>query len=164
MPAATAAAEPPEEPPGVHVGFHGLAVGPIAECSVEDPMANSSMLVLPTTTAPAAPSFSTTVALKGETYPSRIGDAQVVTSSRIAMLSLIATGMPSRGERTQPASRRASAAAASARAPSSRSRMKAHREPCFDFARARAASVRSRALCCPASRAARSAATVAFAT
>ena len=61
-PAATAAALPPLEPPGTRVGSSGLRVGPNAEFSVLDPMANSSRLVLPTTIAPAARSRSTTVA------------------------------------------------------------------------------------------------------
>ncbi|OGL14501.1 MAG: hypothetical protein A3F92_08255 [Candidatus Rokubacteria bacterium RIFCSPLOWO2_12_FULL_71_22] len=62
MSAATAAAEPPEEPPGTRVRSHGLRVGPNAECSVEEPIANSSMFVLPSSTAPAASRRSTTVA------------------------------------------------------------------------------------------------------
>ena len=53
-PAAPAAAEPPLEPPGTRSRSHGLAVGPNAECSVDEPIANSSMLVLPRMTAPAA--------------------------------------------------------------------------------------------------------------
>ncbi|GIU89929.1 MAG: hypothetical protein KatS3mg010_1028 [Acidimicrobiia bacterium] len=61
-PAATAAAEPPDDPPGTRVGSCGLRVGPNAEFSVDDPIANSSRLVLPTTTAPAARNRSTTVA------------------------------------------------------------------------------------------------------
>jgi hypothetical protein len=54
MPAATAAAEPPEEPPGVRATSQGLCVGPWIECSVDEPIANSSMLVRPTRIAPAA--------------------------------------------------------------------------------------------------------------
>ena len=60
--AATAAAEPPLDPPGTHAGFQGLRLGPRTECSVVDPMANSSQFVLPMTTAPAAVSRSMTVA------------------------------------------------------------------------------------------------------
>ena len=52
--AATAAAEPPEEPPGTWSRFQGLRVMEKPEFSVEEPMANSSMLVLPSTTAPAS--------------------------------------------------------------------------------------------------------------
>ena len=61
-PAATAAAEPPEEPPGTRSRSRGLRVGPKAEASVEEPMANSSRLVLPTAMAPAAATRCTTVA------------------------------------------------------------------------------------------------------
>ena len=60
--AATAAAEPPLDPPGTQARFHGLRVGPVTECSVVDPIANSSQFVLPMTTAPAAVRRSTTVA------------------------------------------------------------------------------------------------------
>ena len=56
--AATAAAEPPLLPPGTRARSHGLLVGPQAECSVDEPMANSSMLVLPRMAAPAASSRS----------------------------------------------------------------------------------------------------------
>ena len=60
--AATAAAEPPEEPPGMRDVSHGLRVIWKAEFSVELPIANSSMFNRPNTTAPAAFSFSITVA------------------------------------------------------------------------------------------------------
>src|SRR5437764_3766395 len=48
MRAATATAEPPDDPPGTRVVSHGLHAGPNAECSVDDPIANSSKFVLPT--------------------------------------------------------------------------------------------------------------------
>src|SRR5208283_5338374 len=62
-PAATAAAEPPLDPPGTRSRSHGLRVFMKAEFSVDDPMANSSMFVFPIKTAPACLSFSVTVAL-----------------------------------------------------------------------------------------------------
>ena len=62
-PAATAAADPPEEPPGTRSVSHGLAVGWKAEDSVEEPKANSSMLVLPTGVAPASSRRWTQVAV-----------------------------------------------------------------------------------------------------
>ena len=61
-PAATAAAEPPPEPPGTRVGSHGLRVGPYAEFSVDEPIANSSVFVLPSTRRPCALQRSITVA------------------------------------------------------------------------------------------------------
>ncbi len=61
-PAATAAAEPPELPPGTRVRSCGLSVGPYAEFSVDEPMPNSSRFVLPITTPPASRRRRTTVA------------------------------------------------------------------------------------------------------
>src|SRR5262245_66247300 len=57
-PAATAAAEPPEEPPGTSGVFaplrrHGEITGPRNELSFDEPMANSSLLSLPSMTAPS---------------------------------------------------------------------------------------------------------------
>src|SRR5678815_3660759 len=67
MPAATAATEPPEDPPGTRSGARGFFAGPNALCSVDDPIANSSMLDLATRIAPAADSFSAAVAAYGLT-------------------------------------------------------------------------------------------------
>ena len=64
-PAATAAALPPDEPPGTRVRSHGLSTGPKPEFSLEEPIANSSWLVLPSSGAPASASFLTTVAVYG---------------------------------------------------------------------------------------------------
>ena len=60
--AATAAADPPPEPPGIRCRSQGLWVGPYAECSVEEPIANSSMFVLPRMTTPASFNRRVTVA------------------------------------------------------------------------------------------------------
>ena len=60
-PALTAAAEPPPEPPGTRVGSHGLCVGPYAEFSVDEPIANSSVLVLPSSVSPASLTRDATV-------------------------------------------------------------------------------------------------------
>ena len=65
VPAATAAAEPPEEPPGTRVESQGLVTGPKAEFSFDEPIANSSWLVLPSTGAPAACRLRTAVAVYG---------------------------------------------------------------------------------------------------
>src|SRR3990172_688483 len=74
--AATAAAEPPLEPPGTVPVSQGFAVGWKPEFSVEEPMANSSMLVFPRKTAPAARRRLTTVASYGGAKDSRIFEAQ----------------------------------------------------------------------------------------
>jgi hypothetical protein len=54
IPPATAAPEPPEEPPQEVSGSHGLRTGPKCGFSEEKPKANSCMPVRPMTTAPAA--------------------------------------------------------------------------------------------------------------
>ena len=53
MPAARAAAAPPEDPPAPWSGLNGLAVGPNTALVVLADQANSGRLVLPTTTQPA---------------------------------------------------------------------------------------------------------------
>ena len=58
-PAATAAAAPPLDPPGVRAGFHGLRVTPNTGLSVKPLSENSGVLVLPISTAPAARSLAT---------------------------------------------------------------------------------------------------------
>jgi hypothetical protein len=57
-----AAADPPLDPPGVRSVAHGLRTGPKAEFSFDEPIANSSQLVLPMITAPADSRRCTTVA------------------------------------------------------------------------------------------------------
>src|SRR4029079_18989250 len=64
--AAPADAEPPEEPPGTKFVLapsrrHGLATGPKHEVSFEEPIANSSLLSLPSRTAPSRQSCEVTV-------------------------------------------------------------------------------------------------------
>src|SRR5207253_2645560 len=53
-PALTAAALPPPEPPGTRVVSQGLRLGPYAEFSVDEPMANSSRFVFPRSDRPAS--------------------------------------------------------------------------------------------------------------
>src|SRR5204863_6604226 len=65
MLAATATALPLDDPPGVRATSHGLRVGPKAEFSDELPIANSSMLPMPTTMAPASSKRCTNVAVYG---------------------------------------------------------------------------------------------------
>src|SRR5688500_18114942 len=96
-PAATAAALPPDEPPGTLVGSCGLRVGPNAEFSVELPIANWSRFDLPIATAPAAARRSATVASYGGFQPSRIFDEHVVATPVVQRLSFSATGTPASG-------------------------------------------------------------------
>src|SRR5437660_924661 len=97
MRAATATADPPLDPPGVRSIAHGLRVGPNAEFSVDEPIANSSQLVLPMTTAPARSRRATAVASYGGTKDSRIRDPAVVRTPRVQRLSFSATGTPASG-------------------------------------------------------------------
>src|SRR5258708_31080612 len=114
--AASAAALPPPEPPGTRSTFHGLRVGPYAEFSVELPMANSSMFVLPRIGMPAARSRAVTVASYGDVQPSRIFDPQVVGISVVVNTSLSASGTPASGGGSEsPAATAGSTRAASAR-------------------------------------------------
>src|SRR5712691_9569586 len=119
IPAATDAAEPPLLPPGARSRSQGLCVGKKAECSVEDPIANSSMLVLPSITAPAKFKRSITAALYGGLKFSNIREPQVVGIPLVQMTSLIARGIPVSDEMVSPLSKCRSASAACFNASSS---------------------------------------------
>src|SRR3954462_5774714 len=67
VPCATAAADPPLDPPGTRSGATGLRTGPNAEFSFDDPIANSSQLVFPSSTPPAASILSIAGASYGAT-------------------------------------------------------------------------------------------------
>ena len=54
MPAATADADPPDEPPAMWPGFQGLRQGPSSALSVVPVMPYSGVLVLPSGTTPLA--------------------------------------------------------------------------------------------------------------
>jgi hypothetical protein len=64
-PAASAAADPPDEPPAERSNDQGLRVAPNTSLTVSAFQPNSGVLVLPTTTQPAARSRSTS----GESLP-----------------------------------------------------------------------------------------------
>src|ERR1700756_5192004 len=115
--AASAAALPPPEPPGTRSTFQGFRVGPYAEFSVDEPIANSSMLVLPRIGMPAARNRAVTVASYGERQPSRILDPQVVGMSIVVNTPLSASGTPASADGSRsPAATALSTAAAAASA------------------------------------------------
>ena len=62
-PSETAAAEPPEEPPGTLFGSTGFFTGPYVDFSFELPIANSSQFKRPIIIAPCSTKRLTTVAL-----------------------------------------------------------------------------------------------------
>ena len=122
-PAATAAALPPLEPPGVRCGFQGLRVTPQVADSVKPQIASSGSSVLPTTIAPASRSRRTISesAAAGSVKPSV---PWVVSSPATSISSLSAIGTPSSGRSSPPCSR-ASACSASSSARSARTTRKA---------------------------------------
>ena len=65
MPAATAAAAPPLEPPVDRSGLQGLRVAPCWRVSVETLRPNSEVAVFPATTRPAARQRATMGSSKG---------------------------------------------------------------------------------------------------
>ena len=71
-PAATRAAEPPEEPPGVWSVFQGLRVAPNASGSVMPLAPNSGVLVRPNSTTPAAFQRRTSSESTGALWPARL--------------------------------------------------------------------------------------------
>ena len=114
-PAATAAAVPPDEPPGVFVGSHGLRVSPVRSELVSPLQPNSGVVVLPSRIAPASRSravagASTSHGWSGSTVwlPRRVGQPFV------RMRSLIVVGTPSSGPTGSPRCQRISLAAAAA--------------------------------------------------
>src|ERR1700754_1967366 len=80
-------------------------------------MENSSMLVLPRMTAPAARSRVVIVASYGGCQPLRIFDPAVVGMSVVVNTSFSATGTPASGPSSSPAERRSSTLRAAASAP-----------------------------------------------
>src|SRR5215475_10168920 len=127
--AATAAAEPPEEPPGTSLASlprrrHGEATGPKHDVSLDEPIANSSLLSLPRSTAPSRQRLAVTVDSYGGLKPSRICEHAVVRTPSVQNRSLMPSGRPS-SEPPSPFASRASEACAISRARSGVSSTKA---------------------------------------
>ena len=97
-PAATAAADPPLDPPGVTAADHGFTVGPNSNGSVVQWLPHSGVLVLPNTTRPASRYRSTVQADSVETWSRNARDpiASRVPASA-APRSLSRNGTPVRG-------------------------------------------------------------------
>src|SRR4051794_34467137 len=121
-PAATAAAGPPEEPPGMWPRFHGLLVVPnrsLYVCTLPD---QRGTLVLPNTIAPAAFKRATDGASWAGTWSVSSTAPPVERRPATSIASLIVIGSPWSGPRHSPRAASASARSASARA-RSRSRV-----------------------------------------
>ena len=92
--AATAAAEPEEEPPGMSWGSVGFRVGPNADVSPLAPHANSSMFIIPRIIASSVFSLLITVALNGATKFSKTFEPQFVVKFFTQIFDLTAKHRP----------------------------------------------------------------------
>src|SRR6185312_9287233 len=97
-PAATAAAEPPDEPPGTSFASEpfrrqGDVTAPKYEVSFDEPMANSSQLSLPSITAPSRQRLAVTVDSYSGLNPSRMWLAAWVCTPLVAKRSFTPSGM-----------------------------------------------------------------------
>ena len=125
MPAATAAPDPPDEPPGVRVTSHGLRAGAQRMGSVTPLAPNSGVLVLPRLTIPAASIESVTPSETWGTKSRNASDPNVVGTPAVRFRSLIAVGTPRSGPSpggTAAARSRACATVVVTNAPTSSSR------------------------------------------
>ena len=114
--AATEAPEPLLEPPGARCtsASHGFRGVPMCWLVPQPPMANSTVLALPMTIAPASISRRASVAVAGETRLSQCLLPPVVTRPSMSMMSFSAMGTPCQGPIPWPA--RIALCAASAQA------------------------------------------------
>jgi len=97
QPEATAAPDPPDDPPGVREISQGLRVMPHSGESVNPEVANSGVFVLPTIMAPAVSSRSTSTGFQSGTQFCSSFEPRVVSLPLVGVKSLIAMGMPSSG-------------------------------------------------------------------
>ena len=104
--AATPAAEPEDEPPGVCAGLCGFLVLPGVR------LASSVVTVLPRMMAPAARSTATQVASLSGCCPLNSGEPFCVGMSAVLMMSFMPTGSPCSAPRPLPDARCLSAARA----------------------------------------------------
>ncbi len=102
MPAATAAAAPPDEPPVVRVGSHGLRAAPNRRGSVVATIPNSGRFVVPTMIAPASRRRVTPTHSIGGAKSPKNDDPNVSRLPSTGRLFLIAMGTPASG-RSSPA-------------------------------------------------------------
>src|SRR5262249_25687880 len=108
-PAATAAAPPPDEPPGVFDTSHGFLVIPVSGLSVTPFHPNSGVVVLPIRIAPLSRSRATAGASSSHgPAGSIVFEPRSVGHPFVSRMSLIETGTPSRGPSGSALNQRAS--------------------------------------------------------
>ena len=93
-PAARAAADPPDEPPGARERSQGLFVVPYMTLKVCQSISQSGTLVVPNRTAPASRRRSTTTAFSSGTCDARLGSPHVMCRPATPKASLIVMGTP----------------------------------------------------------------------
>ena len=123
IPAASAAADPPLDPPGVFEKSQGLRVMPLSGQSVTPFQPNSGMVVLPMTIAPASRARAT----EGESSLSGVSGSDSLEPLSVAqpvasMASFTVIGTPSSGPAGAPCDHLASALRAASSASLSSSR------------------------------------------
>ncbi len=96
-PAASAAAAPPLDPPGVRSRFHGFRVAPFSSDSVNATVPNSGVFVFPRITKPASRSRRTTAVSKSGMLSANARLEYVVRMPAVGVRSLIAIGTPRNG-------------------------------------------------------------------
>ena len=99
QPVVAATAAPPEEPPGVRSRAQGLRVCPKSGERQNEECANSGVVVLPTTIAPAALRRRTITGSASGTQSAKQADPRVVRWPLMGVKSFKATGTPWRGAR-----------------------------------------------------------------
>ena len=117
-PAASAAAPPPVEPPGVRVTSHGLLVVPKIGLVLCQSAASGGTLVLPRSTAPAARRRATITASRAGWWFEYAGEPAVVRTPATSSVSFTVHGTPWNGPHHSPRARAPSAALARASAAS----------------------------------------------
>ena len=126
IPVATLTPAPADEPPQVSAGAHGLRVKPVSGETPSSECANSVVVVLPITTAPAARRRATAVtsALAGGASAIK-GEPQRVGRPATSRMSFTDTGTPASGPGSRPAATSRASSSARASAASSASVAKA---------------------------------------
>ncbi len=103
-PAASAAPDPPEDPPGDMSVSHGLRVTPHKVLWVKGMQENSGVVVRPCTTAPASKTRVATGCVTSATTPFSSSDPSSKVRPAIGCSSLRSRGTPSSG-RAEPSAR-----------------------------------------------------------
>jgi len=143
IPAATEAAAPALDPPGVFARFHGLRVMPVSGLSPTPLQPNSLVVVLPIRIAPAFFARSTEGASAAAILPTMQREPNAKRSPPTAIRSLAENGTPCSGGSASPRITASSATFAAASALSGIRMKNALSEPCVASALSSARRVTS---------------------